>query len=147
MTRITLAAQDAEDLEIVSAQLQDAVAQVKDFAWLPKSRRFAALFNRFKWEKAQRARSDNLRVRSRLVFDRVTSAKSCRIKHDPDAVAALLAIKFSANGGEDPSGTVELIFAGGGVIRLDVECIDAALTDVSGDWAALGRPDHETEGR
>jgi hypothetical protein len=147
MTRTTLAAQDAEDLEIISAQLQDAVAQVKDFVWLPKSRRFAALVNRFKWEKAQKARSNNLRVRSRLVFDRVSSVKSHRIKHDPDAVAALLAIKFSGNDADDPSGVVELVFAGGGVIRLDVEYIDASLTDVSGEWAALGRPDHETEGR
>lgn len=147
MTRTTLAAQDAEDLQVVSAQIQDAVAQVKDFVWLPKSRRFAALVNRFRWEKAQKARSNNLRVRSRLVFDRVVSVKSHRIRHDLDAVASLLAIKFSGNGEEDPSGTVELIFAGGGVIRLDVECIDASLTDVSGEWAALGRPDHETEGR
>jgi hypothetical protein len=147
MTQLTLAAQDAEDLEIVSAQLQDAVAQVKDLVWLPKSQRFAALVNRFKWEKAQERRAENLRVRSRLVFDRVISAKSHRIKHDPEAVASLLAIKYAGAGEEDPSGTIELIFAGGGVIRLEVECIDASLTDVSGDWAALGRPSHETEER
>jgi hypothetical protein len=147
MTQVTLAAQDAEDLEIVSAQLQDAVAQVKDLVWLPRSRRFAALVNRFKWEKAQKSRSPNLRVRSRLVFDQVIAVKSHRIKRDPEAVASLLTIKFTGGSEDDPSGTVELIFAGGGVIRLDVECIDASLTDVSGEWAALGRPSHETEER
>jgi hypothetical protein len=147
MTRTTLAAEDAEDLGIISAQLQDAVAQVKDFVWLPKSRRFAAVVNRFKWEAALKRRSDNLRVRSRLVFDSVSSVKSFRIKHDPDAVADLLAIRFTGRGDEDPSGIVELVFAGGGAIRLEVECIDASLTDVSSEWAALGRPDHETEGR
>jgi len=147
MKRTTLAARDGEDLEVLSAQLQDAVARVKDFVWLPKSRRFAALVNRFKWETAQESRSANLRVRSRLVIDRVLSVKSYRIRRDPDAVAALLSIRYAPIGEDDPSGVVELVFAGGGVIRLEVECIDAALTDVSGEWAALGRPDHQTGGR
>jgi hypothetical protein len=35
--------------------------------------------------------------------------------------------------------------AGGGTIKLDVEAIDAGLSDVSGEWAALGRPEHETD--
>ncbi|HEY5047050.1 MAG TPA: DUF2948 family protein [Rhizomicrobium sp.] len=147
MTRVTLAAQDAEDLEIISARLQDAVAQVKDFVWLPKSRRFAALVNRFKWETAQKKNTDNLRVRARLVFDRVLSVKSHRIRRDPEAVASLLAIRFTGGSEGDPSGTVELVFSGGGFIRLEVECIDASLSDVSGEWAALGRPSHETEER
>jgi hypothetical protein len=147
MKRVTLAAEDAEDLEIVSARLQDAVAQVKDFVWLPKSHRFAAIVNRFQWEAAQVKRSENLRIRSRLVFDRVSSVKALKFKRDPEAVASLLAIKFAKRSEDDPSGTVELVFAGGGVIRLEVECLDASLTDVSNAWAALGRPDHETEER
>jgi len=44
---LTLAAEDAADLEVISARLQDAVAQMKDLVYLPKRRRFAALFNRF----------------------------------------------------------------------------------------------------
>ncbi len=56
---------------------------------------------------------------------------------------SLLTINFTPNGAEDPSGTVLLVFAGGSEIRLDVEAIDAGLTDVSGDWAALARPDHD----
>lgn len=147
MKRVTLAAQDVEDLEIVSAQLQDAVAQVKDLVWLPKSHRFAALVNRFKWETAQERRSSNLRVRARLVFDRVLDVKSHRIRRDPEAVASLLAIKFARKAHGDPQGTIELIFSGGGLIRLEVECIDASLSDVSGEWAALGRPRHEIEER
>ncbi len=140
MTQQTLGAQDAEDLQIISAQLQDAVARVGDLVWLPKARRFAALFNRFKWDA-----KDNLRVRAGLYFDGVRSAKSHKImRGDPDAVLSLLAIKFTPRVGEDPGGMVELIFAGGGTIQIDVEAIDAALSDVSGEWAALGRPNHET---
>jgi hypothetical protein len=142
-TELTLAAEDAEDLEIVSARLQDAVARVKDLVWLPKSRRFGAVFNRFKWETAD-ARGGDLRVRARLHFDGVLAVQSHNIRRDaPDAVVSLLAIRFTPNGPEDPAGRIELVFAGGGAIRIDVETIDAGLTDVSGEWAARSRPDHE----
>ena len=141
-TDVTLATEDAEDLEIVSARLQDAVAHLKDLAWLPKTRRFAALFNRFKWED-KRKRAD-LRVRALLHFDDVLSVKSKGLKRGaPDAVVSLLAIRFTPKSADDPAGTVELVFAGGGTIRLEVECLSAGLTDVGGEWAARGRPDHE----
>src|SRR5215469_705897 len=135
---LVLAAEDAEDLEIVSARLQDAVAKVKDLVWLPKARRFVCIFNRFKWEEAEEKRAGgNLRVKSRLHFDDVLSAKSQNLRRDaPDAILSLLTIRFRPNGADDPGGAVELVFPGGPVIRLEVECIDAELADVSGDWAA-----------
>ena len=139
MSALVLGAEDAEDLQIISARLQDAVARVGDLVWLPKQRRFAALFNRFKWESGQ-----GLRVRSGLHFDGVISVKAHNIKRgDADAVVSLLAIQYTPKGGEDPGGIIELTFSGGGAIRLDVECIDAGLKDVSGEWAARGRPLHE----
>jgi hypothetical protein len=46
---LKLAAADGEDLEMLSARLQDAVGKLKDFAWLPKQRRFAAMVNRYRW--------------------------------------------------------------------------------------------------
>ena len=144
MKREILAAEDAEDLQVISAKLQDAVGRVGDLVWLPKARRFAALLNRFKWENKRR--TDNLRVRSGLYFNSVLSVKSHKImRGDPDAVLSLLAITFRRNGAEDPGGTVEMIFAGGGTIQLEVEALDAGLSDVSGEWAALGRPEHETD--
>jgi hypothetical protein len=138
-----LAAQDGEDLEVISARLQDAVAKIGELKYLPKSRRFAGLFNRFKWESGERG---NLRIRTGLHFEGVTSVKSKNIKMGaPQAVVSLLAIKFTPNGGEDPAGKVELVFAGGGSILLEVEYLEAGLADVSGEWAARGRPAHEDE--
>lgn len=138
----TLAAEDAADLEVISARLQDAVAKVKDFVYLPKRRRFAALFNRFQWEAG--ARSGDLRLQSGLHFDGVLSVKSSNIRRGaPDSVISLLAIKFVPKSVDDPAGTVELIFSGGGVLKLEVECIDAGLSDISSPWAARGRPAHE----
>jgi hypothetical protein len=142
--RLVLAAADVEDLEAISARLQDAVAKVKDLVFLPKSRRFAALFNRFKWETADG--HTGTRVRTGLHIDGVFSAKSCRLKTDqPEAIASLLTIRFQPKGGEDPGGTIEFVFSGGGTLRLDVECISAELSDISGEWAALGCPVHEAE--
>jgi hypothetical protein len=136
-----LTAEDAEDLAILSARLQDAVAKLGDLVYLPKKRRFAALFNRFKWEDGGRG---DLRVRAGLYFDGVLSAKSKNLKRGAhEAVVELLAIRFTSK--EEGAGTVELMFAGGGAIQLEVECLEAGLSDVSGAWAALGRPAHERE--
>jgi len=140
---LTLAAHDSEDLEIISARLQDAVAKVGDLKYLPKARRFAGVFNRFQWENGK---PGNLRVRSGLHFDGVLSVKSKNIKMGaPGAVLSLLTIRFTPAGEGDPSGKVELTFSGGGVMQLEVECLDAALADMAGPWAARGRPSHEEE--
>jgi hypothetical protein len=145
MIREVLAAHDAEDLQVISARLQDAVARVADLVWLKGQRRFAILFNRFKWEESEKRRSLNLRVRSGLHFDSVLSVKSTKIvRGNPNAVLSLLAISFAPKATEDPAGVVELVFAGGGSIRLDVECIAAELSDVGAEWAARGRPAHLT---
>lgn len=140
-----LAAEDAEDLEIISAHLQDAVARIKDLVYLPKKRRFAAVFNRFKWEKPERGREGgNLRVQSGVHFDNVLSVKSRNMKLGaPNAVVSLLMIRYEPRSSDDSAGTVELLFSGGGVIRLEVECVDAMLSDLTGAWAARGRPIHE----
>jgi len=138
---LKLAAADAEDLEMVSARLQDAVGKLKDFVWLPKQRRFAAMVNRFRWEDSK---GPGTRVRAVLRFDGVSKVQSVNIKQGaPDAVVSLLAIKFISAGEGDPAGTIELALAGGGTIRLSVECIDAELSDQTGPWAARAKPDHE----
>ncbi|HEY0283368.1 MAG TPA: DUF2948 family protein [Rhizomicrobium sp.] len=138
-----LAAMDAEDLQVISARLQDAVARLGDLVYLPKKRRFVALFNRFKWESGKR---ENLRVRAGLHFDGVLSVKSRNLKLGaPEAVVSLLAVRFAPRAEDDPSGTVELVFAGGGAMMLEVECLEAGLVDLGGDWAARGRPEHENE--
>lgn len=139
MSKLKLAAADAEDLEVLSARLQDAVVKLKNFTWLPKKRRFAAVVNRLQWEAGGKTR-----VRSGLHFDSVLKVQSQKLKLGAgEAVVSLLALNFKPNGGEDPGGVIEIVLAGGGVLRLTVECIEAELTDMTGTWAARGTPDHE----
>jgi hypothetical protein len=144
MSKLKLAAHDTEDLEILSARLQDAVAKLKDITWLPKKRRFAAMVNRLQWEKGGKTR-----VRAGLHFDGVLKVQSSKVKLGAgEAVVSVLAVLFKPNGApgveqSDPGGVVEIVLAGGGLLRLTVECIDAELADLTQPWAAQGRPDHE----
>ena len=140
-SELTLAALDADDLQIISARLQDAVTRVGELVFLPKTRRFAAVLNRYRWEAG-----DDTRVKAGLSFEGVTSAVARNVRRDdPEAVLCLLAIRFHAADAAAPAGTVELVFAGGGTMRLEVECIDATLSDLGAPYPARARPSHEDE--
>lgn len=139
---LRLLAEDEEDLRIISAYLQDAVVRVGDLAFLPKTRRFALLANRYCWECDEAASEAALRKRTGLHFDNVRTVKSSGLQqNDPEAVVQLLAIRFTAEDGA--AGTIDLCFAGGGCLRLEVEYIDASLRDLEGPWPAQRRPVHD----
>jgi hypothetical protein len=57
-------------------------------------------------------------------------------------VLNLLAVQFEPTGTEDPQGHVTLVFAGGGAVRLHVECIEAELKDLGPAWQARAVPRH-----
>ena len=65
---------------------------------------------------------------------------SARIHGETGAIVELLAIAFEP--GEAPGGTVMLTFAGGGDLRVGVDCLDVVLADVSEPWATPRRPGH-----
>jgi hypothetical protein len=135
---------DEEDLEVVSTHLQDAVVKVSDVLWRPQEKRLVVALNRFDWERAQAHRPEFCRRRSALRFERVLSCK-CRDLNPAgkDAVLNLLAVEFSEK--DAPSGEVLLLFSGGGVLRLEVECLEAELADLGPAWNCTGRPVHVLE--
>jgi hypothetical protein len=137
---LRLLAEDAEDIQIISAALQDAVARVGDIFYEPTARRLTIVFNRFLWERQGRAAEG--RVRSALQLGSVMAVKARRLKRDPkDAVVELLALDFQP--GDKPSGQVVLSFAGGADLVAEVECLDAVLADVSQPWPTRRSPRHE----
>src|SRR5437016_142460 len=114
MARLKLAAADAEDLEVLSARLQDAVFKLKDVSWQPQKRRFAAMVNRLRWEEGGKTR-----VRAGLHFQGVLKVQSSKVKLGAgEAVVSILALRFIPNGSEDPGGVIEMVLAGGGAVRL-----------------------------
>ena len=139
---LRLAAIDDEDLAVVSTFAQDAVLKVGDIVYLPSRSRFALAMNRFVWEMADGRRRSYERRRTALVFDRVRAAQTYGIdRAAPETVLELLAIRFAPSN-EPPDGTIELTFAGGAGIRLDVECIETRLADLGAAWATGSRPWH-----
>ena len=147
MPELKLIAFDADDLAVISAQLQDAVLKVADIAYLPRERRFAAVGNRFDWADALqdgRGKPEYVRRHTALRFEGVLGAKVQGIDLDrKDAVLSLLAIAFEPDERpESPGGHVMLSFADGATIRLQVECIEAELKDLGPAWRAKSMPRH-----
>jgi hypothetical protein len=138
MPDLKLLALDNEDLEVISATTQDAVIRVPDMGYARADRRFALLMNRFAWEEPGKK---GQRKRAALHFDRVDDVKVAGIDTNaPEGVLELLSIRYSET--DAPAGTVELDFAGGGTIRLSVECLEARLQDLGAAWAAKMTPGH-----
>jgi hypothetical protein len=138
MPDLKLLALDTEDLEVISATTQDAVVRVGDMGFAKSDSRFALLMNRFAWEEGGKTRQ---RKRAALHFDRVNDVKVAGIDtNSVDGVLELLAITYTV--ADDPAGTVELAFAGGGTIRLTVECLEARMQDLGAAWAAKATPAH-----
>lgn len=143
MDNLKLIAFNSEDLAVVSAHLQDAVLTVGDLVYQPPAKRFVALLSRFDWSSALENEGAAERCQCALRFERVLAARHAGIDlartADP---LALLALQFDAKGPDDPGGTVLLLFAGGGAIQLDVECLELELKDLGPRWRAKSKPSH-----
>jgi hypothetical protein len=149
MPHLKLAALDEEDLDVLSAHFQDAVLCVRNLAFLPREKRFALVADRFVWERARReapgaAEACFERRRTGLHFERVLNVRTRGIDRSaPDTILDLLAIRFTPT--EAPAGHVDLYFAGGKDIRLEVECVEAAAKDLGPAWPTTRCPGHPDE--
>ena len=138
MTDLKLLALDSEDLEVISATTQDAIVRVADMGYAQADKRFALLMNRYAWEEGGKK---GQRRRTALHFDRVEAVQAAGINlESQEGALELLAIRFLPT--SDPAGTVELSFAGGGTVRLTVECLEARMQDLGAAWAAKLKPEH-----
>jgi len=152
MEELKLVALDKDDIEVVSAHVQDALVKVADIFWKPREHRFVVALNRFDWMNAVDAGGmkivnkdadapDYRRCRTAMRFERVVACK-CRGLDQAarDATLNLLAVEFAEC--DAPAGTVTLTFSGGAAIRLEVECLEAELADLGEVYAAAACPDH-----
>lgn len=136
-TRLRLLAEDADDLTVVAAALQDAVGKIGDISYEPAARRLTLVFNRYRWEGG-----GGERVRAALQVGSVLKVQARKLRRSAkDAVIELLSVGFEP--GDAPAGVVIFTFAGGGDLRAEVECLDAVLADVSEPWPTPRRPQHE----
>lgn len=148
MDQLKLVALDGEDLEVLSAHLQDAVLRIADMAYVKRDKRFAFVANRFDWEGAHEGDSKGKdayqRRRTAVRFERVLGAKHKDINlNDDKGVLELLAVQYEVK--DAPEGYIHLYFAGGGTVRLHVECIEAELNDLGAAWSTELKPEHEDD--
>ncbi|MDB5455401.1 MAG: hypothetical protein JWP92_986 [Caulobacter sp.] len=135
---LRLLAEDADDLTVISAALQDAVAKIGDIRFDAGARTLTLAFNRYRWETGGK---NGERVRSALQLGGVLGVQARRLRREAKgAVVELLAVTFEP--GEAPAGIVRLAFAGAGDLRVEVECLDAVLADVSAAWSTPRKPSH-----
>ena len=136
---LKLIALDREGLGVISAHIQDTCVKRADMTWLPKQRRFVVAGMRYDWVGAKTGPEE--RVSSVLRFDRVLKVSHLGLKEkDPDAVLNLLAVTFEKT--DPPAGVVFLAFADGGLVRLDVECVEVELRDMEHRVPAQACPGH-----
>ena len=130
--QLKLIALDADDLAVISAHVQDARVQAADIIWRQDEKRLVVGMFRLDWEQTLAGETSPRRLIAALRFDRVLACKSRNIDlKAPQAALELVGIEFYP--GEAPGGSAVLLFSHGGVLRLDVECLECELTDLGAD--------------
>ena len=137
--KLKLRAEDAEDIAVIAACLQDALVMVADMAYLPDDRRFVMVANRFRWEEGVGSgdgRAPFSRVNCGVRFDGVARVRRRHIdRMKPGRTLELLTIRAG-------DGYVDLVFAGGAEIRLDAAAISCHIEDLDEPWPTRVRPTH-----
>jgi Protein of unknown function (DUF2948) len=134
---LKLRAEDAEDLAVVSAVLQDALVPVADMAFLEDERRFVLVANRFRWERAANGMRPSLeRTLAGVCFEGVTAVQKRGFSlAERDRLLGLLAVR-AAEGG------ILVEFADNVSIRLQAERIACRIEDIGEPWPTQWRPSH-----
>ncbi|MBK8199983.1 MAG: DUF2948 family protein [Acidobacteria bacterium] len=145
---LRLFTEEAEDLNIIAAAVQDAVVKAGNLKYEQKKRRFGLELNRYRWETAPARKGEQgERVRALLAFDGVLGVKTRAVtKTDPELILSLLSVTFTPDA-EPPGGKITLLFAGDGEIELTVEALDASLIDSDYVWPTRHVPSHERRKR
>ena len=138
-SNLKLIAQDEEQLTIISSLTQDSIIKTNEMGYDNKTKRFALLMNRYRHEE-----EDPSRIRCAIHFDYADTVKSIGIeKQSNDDILVLLAIRFESK--VKPSGSIFLEFSNNKSITIDVESIEAYLTDMGDSWKLRNNHDHEED--
>ena len=140
---LKLIAKTEEDLKIVSAHLQDSIANVSDIANLGKNKIFLMQLNRFMWEDVEKGVfRKNKRIRTILKFENVIKVRSKNINQSKkDKFLDFLTIE--TNEMPDKNYEMKIVFAGDAVIKIISEVIEVTLDDQGEAWDTKNMPKHK----
>jgi hypothetical protein len=142
---LKLRAEDADDLAVLSACLQDALVPVRDLAYVSDQKIFVFVANRFRWESGSRpVPGERERILCAVTFSAVAGVSYRGFRRsDEDRILALLAIRAEA---ESVGATAILLeFSGHAAIRLEVERIQCRAKDLGEPWPTPWHPRHDAE--
>ena len=131
---LKLIARTEEDLRVVSAHLQDSIANVSEIANLQKNKIFLMQLNRFMWEDVEKGVfRKNKRIRTVLKFENVIKVISKNIDQvKKDNFLDFLTIETKKM--PDNNYEMKIVFAGDSIIRVISEVVDVTLDDQGEAW-------------
>ena len=116
-------AKSPDDLRFISACCHQAKVKVSDIKYLPKSKIFVILLERYNRETGEKKN----KINSIIKFEFIESTKSKKIdQNNPDLILELLAINiFKKNFKYE----IALLFSNNKIINLNAEVIEITLED------------------
>ena len=91
--------------------------------------------DRFDWQAWNASNPECAAAARRCASTASLACKCKQVKPDgKDTVLNLLAVEFEAT--DAPAGVVTLMFSGGPMLRLEVECLEVELVDLGPTWSA-----------
>jgi hypothetical protein len=159
-------AESLDDLEILSAMLQDAIVPISEISWQRSDQRFVLMAQRFRWENGPRggqidqgpdalgdaktrdeeARDEEAgepapsdwfeRVTCALRFENVTAVRANGIDL-ANRGQMLELLSLHVN-----DGGLDLAFAGGKTIRIMISSLSCHAEDIGEPWPTTLRPTH-----
>ena len=140
---LKLIAKTEEDLKVVSAHLQDAIANISDVANLKKNRIFLMQLNRFMWEDVEKGVfRKNKRIRTILKFENVIKVHSKNI-NQLKGNKFLDFLTIETNQMIDNNYEMKIVFAGDSIIKIIAEVIEVTLDDQGEAWDTKNIPKHK----
>ena len=140
---LKLIVRNQEDLKVISAYSQDSIVAVKDITFLKKNRIFVMIMNRFMWEDIERGiNRQSKRIRCALRFEGILKVKSKKINQE-NKKKRLECLAIECNEILNKNNEINFFFAGGGVITLISESIEAIMRDLGEAWNVKHTPKHK----
>ena len=140
---LKLIVRNREDLKVISAYSQDSVVAIKDITFLKKNRIFIMIINRFMWEDIERGiNRQSKRIKCALKFEGILKVKSKKI-NQKNKNKRLECLAIECNEILSKNNEIIFFFAGGGVITLISEFIEAVMHDLGKPWNVRHAPKHK----
>ncbi len=146
---LKLLAQDEQDVQVIAAVLQDAIAPVSEMVFRAADKNFVMIVHRFRWDciKEDGTPATPHEEGCDCVFERIACAldiegvESVQLQgFDQESPSAMLDLLTIALDGD----SLQMIFAGGAKMRLKLANWRLKVRDFGESWPTTHRPLHAT---